>query len=458
LFGRQALPMVWDYVECNPLSGSSGAWNGSEKWILQVIENNSNLSKNVTIINSSATSIKYPDNYFDAIFTDPPYYNNVPYADLSDFFYVWLKRALGEIYPDLFSTPLTPKTLEICEMAGWDPKRYKNKDKEFFEENLSNSFKEMYRVLKENGIATIVYAHKTTEGWETVLNSLIKSGLVVTSSWPIHTEMKNRLRASSSAALISSIYMVCRKISRKKVGFFSEIQPLIKKRIEEKLNQFWGEGIAGGDFFISAIGPGIELFSRYEKVEKLSGESVSTSELLQYIRTVSTDFIVNKLLKNTSSTRIDNESEFYLAYRWTYLDNSVEYDDARKLASASGVDLENLWSLGGFIEKKGSNISVLGPKSRDKIEKTKNMVDVMHKSVLYWEKGDRENLSKLLFETGYGKDPAFKQFCQAIAESLINGNKEKQLLEGFLIGIDAYTRGKIKAPKDQTDLKQFGGS
>jgi adenine-specific DNA methylase len=453
-FGRQALPMVWDYAESNPFNPFGAGWpTASEKndaWI-----RHASVIKNIPVIvnQSSATTLNYADNYFDAVFTDPPYYDNVPYADLSDFFYVWLKKSVGDLFPDLFSTPLTPKSKE----AIAEPTRKKNPRK-FFENMLSDSFKEIYRVLKPNGITTIVYAHKTTAGWETMLKSLVNAGLVVTTSWPIHTEMKARIRAAGTASLASSIYMVCRKTEREKVGFYSELQPQIKERVETKLQQFWNEGIAGGDFFISAIGPGMEIFSQYERVEKLSGEQVTTAELLDFIRSVSTDFIVRKLLSDAASSTLDNESEFYLAYRWTHLDNTVEYDDARKLASASGVNLEKLWGPGGFVKKSGSKISVLGPKERSEVDSIRSMVDVMHKSLLLWEKGKKEELSELLAQTGNADNPAFKQFCQAVAESLLNGNKEKQLLEGFLIGIDTYARGKIKIKKDnaQKNLKHFG--
>ena len=453
-FGRQALPMVWDYAESNPFNPFGAGWpTASEKndaWI-----RHASVIKNIPVIvnQSSATTLNYADNYFDAVFTDPPYYDNVPYADLSDFFYVWLKKSVGDLFSDLFSTPLTPKSKE----AIAEPTRKKNPRK-FFENMLSDSFKEIYRVLKPNGITTIVYAHKTTAGWETMLKSLVNAGLVVTTSWPIHTEMKARIRAAGTASLASSIYMVCRKTERNKVGFYSELQPQIKERVETKLQQFWNEGIAGGDFFISAIGPGMEIFSQYERVEKLSGEQVTTAELLDYIRSVSTDFIVRKLLSDAASSKIDNESEFYLAYRWTHLDNTVEYDDTRKLASASGVSLEKLWVPGGFVKKTGSKISVLGPKERGeiKIKSNQSMVDVMHKTLLLWEKGKKEELSELLAQTGYADNPAFKQFCQAVAETLLNGNKEKQLLEGFLIGIDSYAHGKVKIDNAQTDLKQFG--
>jgi len=452
LYARQALPIMWDFVEVSPFSGSSGTIDAGLSYYIKNIEFSSLTSKNmVTCTNFSSTSLPYPDNFFEAIFTDPPYYDNVPYSYLSDFFYVWLKRSVGDYFPELFTTPTTPKNNEIIA-----DKFSTGKTGEFFEKMLSESFNEMYRILKPNGIATIVYAHKTTSGWETILNSLVKANLVVTASWPIHTEMKARLRAAASAALTSSIYMVCRKIDRKKVGFYSEIQPQIKERIETKLQQFWDEGIAGGDFFISAIGPGMEIFSQYERVEKLSGEQVTTSELLDYIRSVSTDFIVGKLLKNASSANIDRESDFYLAYRWTFQDNIVEYDDARKLASASGVSLEDLWGPAGFVKKSGSTICVLGPKDRSDIESIKNMVDVMHKTLLLWEKGKKDEIAELLTKTGFGNNPAFKQFCQAVAESLLNGNKEKQLLEGFLLGIDDYARAEVKTQKFQTDLKQYG--
>ena len=130
----------------------------------------------------------------------------------------------------------------------------------------------------------------------------------------------------------------------------------------------------------------------------------------------------------------------------------------RKLASASGVSLEKLWGPGGFVKKSGSKISVLGPKERSEVDSIQSMVDAMHKTLLLWEKGKKEELSELLTQTGNADNPAFKQFCQAVAETLLNGNKEKQLLEGFLIGIDSYAHGKVNVKIDnaQKNLKHFG--
>ncbi|MEW6400087.1 MAG: DNA methylase, partial [Bacillota bacterium] len=190
---RQALAMVWDYAELNPSSGATGDWNSALDWVLRVVDHCSRIqSLPATVAQASATALPYPDNYFDAVVTDPPYYNSVPYADLSDFFYVWLKRAAAHLHPELFATPLAPKADEIGEMSGWDPRRYAHKDKAFFEEAISRAFQEISRVLKPNGPAVIVFAHSSTDAWETIINAILNSGLYLTSSWPLHTEMKAR--------------------------------------------------------------------------------------------------------------------------------------------------------------------------------------------------------------------------------------------------------------------------
>ncbi len=445
-FARQALPMLWDFAEINFFSGVNGDWTSNRDWVLRYIKTNpATATSKVLIRRASATELPFENESLDAVLTDPPYYNSVPYADLSDFFYVWLKRTVGDIFPDLFATPLVPKTDEICEMAGWDSKRYAHKDKRFFESEITKAFQEIYRVLKPGGVTIIVYAHKTTAGWETMLNGLSKTGFVLTGSWPIHTEMKVRLRASASAALASSIYMVCRKMEREPVGFWNELQPVIQARVEEKLKQFWDEGIAGGDFFISAIGPGMEEYSRYERVETYAGEPVGTDQLLAFIRQVSTNFLVNRLLADAGGESIDKEAQFYLTFRWTYLENKVPYDDARKIASAEGVSLEELWSRRNpFVKKTKATIEVLGPHKRKPVEEVRSMVDAMHRACQLWEQGQKAELTRMLGATGYGQSGAFWQFCQAVAECLINGSKEKQLLEGLLINKEGYMRASAE--------------
>lgn len=431
VYGRQAIPMVWDYVELNVLSGVNGDWSSNLEWVQRFLRKNRWTTESVAEAQQqSATDLNHSDEAFDAVITDPPYYDNVPYADLSDFFYVWLKRAIGNTFPDLFSTALVPKEKE----AVMQTSRHSSLDEAeaFFEDMLTKSFEEINRVLKPGGVAVFVYAHKTTAGWETMLNSLVESGFTVTGSWPIHTERKDRLVAARAAALASSIYMVCRKVEREPVGYWNEVKPRVRSRVEEKLNQFWPD-VAGGDFFISAIGPGMEEFSKFERIEKVSGEEVSTGELLQFIRDISADFLVHRLLKDATPESIDKESMFYLTYRWTYMDNKVPFDDAKKLATAEGVNLEELWGEDGFVKKTRENIYVHGPKERAPVKDVDNMVDAMHRAALLWESGRSQELETFLEETEYVDESAFWQLCQAIAECFPNGNKEKQLLEGLLM-------------------------
>jgi adenine-specific DNA methylase len=439
-FGRQALPMKWDFCETNVFSGSSGDWLSHLDWVSRYIRKNGwTPTAESRAEHNSATNLPYDDASLDAIITDPPYYDNVPYAALSDFFYVWLKRAVGEHFPDLFSTPLIPKADEIVHDRPHG-RSDSNKTKAYFEEELGRSFQEMHRVLNPNGTAVVVYAHKTTEGWETMLNGLVDAGFVVTGSWPVHTEMKTRLSAAQTAALASSIYMVCRKTEREELGFWNDIQPQIKERVEEKLQQFWeADVIRGGDFFISAIGPGMEAYSQYDRVETYDGEDVTVRNLLQYIRGVATDFLVRHLLRGASSGTVDKEGQFYLTYRWTFRDTRVEYDDALRIAKAEGVNLERLADRNTFVKKGRKYITVRGPQDRDDIEGVHNMVDAMHLACQMWEEGrGKDQIGKMLAKYGYSQSPSFWQFCQAISECLPEGNKEKQWLEGMLMSKDQY--------------------
>lgn len=433
VFARQALAMVWDYAETNLFSCATGDWNSAHNWTLKVLTHLSTLGcEPAKVLHGTATALPWPDDFFDAVFTDPPYYINVPYADLSDFFYVWLKRTVGDLYPDLFATPLSPKSQEICQMQHWDPERYPEKDKAWFEGMLTQAFREIHRVLKPDGIAVIVFAYPKTEAWEAVINAVLKADLYMTASWPIHTEMQSRLRAQESAALASSIYMVCRKRPKDApIGDFGKVQEEIRKRLEEKLPEFWAHGISGADFFMSAIGPAVEAFGKYKKVVKLSGEEVTARELLDVARRFTAEFAVRQILKNGHLGTVDQETQFYLLWRWSYGRDKLPFDEARKLAQARGVDLEEL-ERRGLLKKKKELVQLLAPQERGKWpERFTTMIDVLQRACILWRRGEEEELDVLLAQT-YGAMEAFWQVAQAIAETLPPEDEERRLLHGLL--------------------------
>ena len=455
VFARQALPMIWDYAETNLLSGATGDWNSAHDWVLRVVSYLvASEMETGRVLHSSATELPWSDNTFDAVLTDPPYYDNVPYSDLSDFFYVWLKRTVGDLYPELFATPLTPKSEEL--VADASKAGSMEKAKQRFERMLTQAFREIHRVLKDDGIAVIVFAHKTTEAWETIIQALLNAGLYMTASWPIHTEMQARLRAQESAALASSIYMVCRKRVRDEIGEYPQVRAEIERNVRRKLSQFWEEGIRGADFFMSAIGPAIEAFGKYSRVEKLSGEEVTVPELLEYVRRVVSEFALERILKGKPST-VDTESRFYLLWRWTFGHARAPFDEARKLAISIGLELGQHWDQEGFLRKEKEYVRLLGPEERVprflEDGKIRNMVDALHMAVLLWERNDHEGLKAHLERCGYPEE-SIRALAQAIADVLPEGDEERRLLHGLLGGWPS--RGgveflKLKYPESSAD-------
>lgn len=451
VFSRQALPMIWDYPEVNILTGTSRSYNELFKDILAVIERESSIRDSAIVSQSSATSVPYTDSFFDSVFTDPPYYDNVPYSHLSDFFYVWLKRTIGDLYPELFSTPLTPKKDEIVAYSN-RPEGYEE-GKQFFENMLRKSFQEIHRILRPNGIATIVYAHKSTSGWETLINSLLDSGLIMVGAWPLHTEMQARLRAQESATLASSIYIVARKMERQSTGFYNEVKEKLKQYLDQKLERLWKEGIGGADFFIAAIGSAIEVFGKYEKVIDYEGNVVRADRLLDDVREIATDYAVHQILHDGFAGEITDMTRFYVLWRWNYGAAKVPFDEARKLAQSCGIDLANEWNKQRFVKKEKEFIRVLGPQERqlDELKNSPELIDVLHSALLLWERSNRSEMVKLLQRSGYGKGEVIYRVAQAISETLPIESKEKKLLDGFLAGRERL-REEIRKETEQGRL------
>lgn len=434
MFSRQAIAMIWDYAEPNASGTTVRSWKSLFSDTLSIVDMCSRTCEfPATVEQSSATSLPYEDDFFDAVITDPPYYDNVPYSYLSDFFYVWLKRSIGHLYPDLFSTPLTPKSNEIVAYSnipgGW------NSGKAKFEKNLKKSFQEIYRVLKPDGISVIVYAHKSTDGWETLINSLLDSGLVITGSWPLHTERTSRMRGQESASLGSSIYMIARKWEKKEIGYYVNVKNELRNYLKEKLKQLWTEGVYGSDFFVSSIGSAIEVFGKYERVIDDKDDSIPVLKLLNDTREIVTNYAIQMVLQGEFSDQISTKTRFYILWRWAYGESKMPFDDARKMAQSVGMDLVHEWNK-GFIRKESESIRVLGPDERsiEEIDNPQEVIDILHLALLLWKNKKKDVLSKLLEEKGLNRSDMFKRVGQAISESLSQESTEKRWLDGFLTG------------------------
>ena len=284
-FGRQALPMIWDFCETCPTGNSTGSLEGAAAYGAEFARRFSGECGQVQ--QSDATDHPLPNEVVGVWFTDPPYYDAVPYADLSDFFLVWLKRALlgHSLLQDPFDpkNQLSPKTAEVVQD---EVKQFEGcpKDRAWFEEAMTRAFAEGRRVLQEDGIASVVFAHKTTEGWEALLSGMIRGGFTITGSWPIATERPGRLRSQDSAALATSVHLICRpRPENAPVGDWADVLRELPRRVASWMERLQGEGIRGADLVFACVGPALEIFSRYRAVETADGHEVGLPKYLEKV-------------------------------------------------------------------------------------------------------------------------------------------------------------------------------
>jgi hypothetical protein len=277
VYSRQALPIVWDFCEANPLSDATGGYSGAVDWITNVA---ASLPPCGTghVECADACAHVLPDDSCNVWFTDPPYYDAIAYADLSDFFFVWLKRVLPghRLLRDPFDVKnsLTPKNAEciVNEERSVDGMLM---DRAFFETRIARAFEEGRRVTRDDGVGAIVFAHKTTEGWEALLSGLIKAGWSITASWPIATELGSRLSARETASLATSVHLVCRpRPENVATGDWAEVFRQLPERIGNWMEKLSDNGVRGADLVFACIGPAMEVYSRYSKVEDAEGREI----------------------------------------------------------------------------------------------------------------------------------------------------------------------------------------
>lgn len=432
-FPQQAIRMAWDFTEVNPFASASGSFDGAVRWIELALQHCCAISDvPATVVRGNAQALDFPDGYFDAVITDPPYYDSFQYGDLSDFFYVWMKRSIGFLYPDLFSTPLTPKQAEVVETRA-DKKSSEYVSHDEFESRLQRAIGELARVVRDEGIVTIVFAHTDVDAWEQLLRALRSAGLVVTTSWPMRSERSSRPTAQVSAVLSSSVALVCRKHPAVGDGYYDDVVRELEQRIDERLAVFDEMQLQGADYFVSAIGPAFEVFAKYGRVVRLSGEVVGVDELMVLARQAVAKHAAQRLLGGESLSALDDRALMYLTWRWAYDGEAIPADEAYKLGRAFDLEFSDLSGVGGMIRKDGDKFTLLGPDERGPvaIEPGASLVDVLHAACQLHDTGRRDELASLLAASGASNEPGFWALASAIAEALPDSERERTMLLGL---------------------------
>lgn len=460
--GRQAIPMVWDFAEANALS-ENWSWQWSLAIISKVLIQTSTMVGIVppTILRGTATELIFNKDYFDCVVTDPPYYDNVSYASLSDFFYVWLKRSIGFLYPEHFAAELTPKRNEIIA----DPWRQGGKDKayRFYEDMMHQSLAEIYRVLKPGGILTLVYAHKTVKGWEVLVEALRSVGFVVQEAWPLETEMSGRLISMNASALASSIFITARKQGQEPVGEYTAVRRELESIIRERVDTLWGEGIGGADLLIACVGAGLKAFTRYNRIELPNGDVVPALRFLGEVEGLVQEVLMERLFHTRAAvSSIDAPTQFYLLWRYFYGKNDLEAGDAIIFAYPMHIELDGQQGLtnghAALLARKSSKYRLrdfdergedeeLGLKNRFGLGQVP-LIDVLHR--LLWLVEHRTSLIDDFLTRSMPDTERLRLVAGVLAGSGLQG--------GLRLTTDAETGALQKLITNWDSLVEGGGS
>lgn len=355
-FGRQAIPMTWDYAEGNPFSSSSGCFGNMLDWVVKCIDNFPSAQYHAEASQADAQSDCGLRGAM--ISSDPPYYDNIGYADLSDFFYVWMRQSLKETYPELFSTMLVPKTEELIAT----PYRHEGsteKAKSFFENGMLSACKQMYLYAQTDVPVTIYYAYKQSDsddsgtassGWETMLAAIINAGFAITGTWPMRTERSVRTIAQGTNALASSIVLVCRKRPEDAPQTTRRnLINILRRELRPALKKLQDSNIAPVDLAQSAIGPGMGVFSRFKQVLEADGTPMPVRSALKIINE-EIDLYFNEQVGD-----MDSASRFCVDLYTQNAFNDIKYGEAEILATAKSTSIpmmashDILFAKGGIV-------------------------------------------------------------------------------------------------------------
>ncbi len=455
-FSKQAIPMIFDYPEGNLFGDSTGSLTNQLSWVTRYIESECYHPFSTGPQNaSSGEKNQFAEKYLTAVVTDPPYYDAIAYADLSDFFYVWLKRTLGDVYPLNFATPQTPKS-EECTALKHHHSNSKDEAKAHFENKLTQIFDAIEHQTSD--IVSIMFAHQSTEAWTTLCNSILGARMNITGSWPVDTEMANRSLGLAGAALASSVTVSAKPSQRQGYGEYKTVKKAIETTVASEVEELYRLGFRGADLLTACFGKAVSEFGKYEKVEKADGSEVTVAELLEMAR----ESAFNSLLKGFNG---DDFTKFYIGWLQLYGFVESEFDDAAKFSRVGlSIDVQELFT--DHILIKNGNKQALGgyaarlAASKNLGEKTNShLIDQVHRAMYLYKGANRATLLGYIHQVASNPDNPFWRVLTALCEVLPAGSDDYQQAMGLITNKESLIRESQTAQRgkaSQTNLfEQF---
>lgn len=435
-FARQAIAMMVDFPEISPFSEQAGSPLNHLNWITRYLERESNsFSSNV---NNAASGDKeqFEMKSLDAVVTDPPYYDAIAYADLSDFFYVWMKRSMAGLFPMVFITPQTPKSGECTAL-----KHHHNNNGGEAEKHFENTLTNIFSALEHqtNGVVSIMFAHQSTKAWTTLCNSVIDANMTMNASWAVDTEFGARALANAGDTLTSSVTVACRPVKRTGIAEFREIKNEIGEQVKAKVSELYVQGFRGADLLTACFGHAVGVFGKYEGVEKSDGSLVEAGELLELTRELAYSAIVSDFAS-------DPPTQFYIGWLNLFGLTSVKYDDLRKIAQIGlNVDLKALEQEGILIGDEGKHRLAEANERLEESPNTGNQlrsysIDKCHRLMHRWKLGDRIAVVDLIGRFAPVAESELWRVMNALYEVLPKGSDDHKQAGEILSSLESLLR------------------
>jgi len=478
---QHSLNLIWNYPET---SGNQELWSKcaeasaneySKLCQLLNIKDNLNTKKLpgledyfydlVQITNQSADTLYHiPDKSIDSIITDPPYYGTIQYAELSDFFYVWQKKILFDIFPELYQLELTDKVSE----AVANPSRFQNMGlspellaKQDYEAKMNQAWLEAYRVLRDEGVLTVQFNHKDSGAWDVLAKALIDAGFEITASWAVSTENPQNLHQANKNSVSSTVILVCRKRDpNASQAWWDDLRTQVVHAVESRAPEFESLDITGIDLYLSAFGPALNVFSRSFPILDSSGDEVRPEVAFSEARKAIANYRFQKLVQSDTAG-FDPLTQWYLLAWDAFKARETDFDEVRQLALAiGGFDVADLAKKYKLIDSASGSCKLLTPKQRLKKKAfttiaeqftSTYLVDGLHAAIsIYEDENNFNSVRKFLHETGLVSSDLFMKTIEIALGVIPSGAPEKQILSSLWAGIDEI---KAKVQLVQLEIK-----